>query len=358
MNSTRWHFYIRTDDTWRALKEAFLNAKKSIDIEQYIWEFDEIGQEFLELLIKKHEEGVRIRILCDMAGSYNFYASSVPQTLREIGIEIRFFNIIKPWRVHTFLSWFFRDHRKLVVIDGNLGFVGGVGIREDMKKWRDTHVKVWGDISLEMSTAFDEMWNLSGEKKFIKRFRSTKHFVKGFQFVTNSPYIRKRFLYQQIIDAIRNAKSYVHLTTPYFVPDRRLRRILRLAAQRGIDVKVLLPKESDVKIVDIAGASSYEKLLTAGVRIFHYEGEILHAKTAVIDGNWATVGSFNLDSLSFIYDYEANIISTNTEFSEELESYFKNDILISKEITLAEWLKRPFIQKLKEFLTLPIRRFL
>jgi len=358
LNSTHWHFYIRTDDTWRALKEAFLNAKKNIDIEQYIWEFDQIGQEFLELLIKKQEEGVKVRILCDMAGSYGFYSSPLPQTLRDIGIEIRFFNIIKPWRVHNFLSWFFRDHRKLVVIDNSIGFVGGVGIREDMKKWRDTHIKVWGEITKEMSVAFEEMWNAAGEKKFIKRFRKTKHFVKGFQFITNSPYVGKRYLYQEMISAIRNAKEYIHLTTPYFVPDRKLRRVLRLAARRGVEVKILLPKISDVPIVDIAGASSYEKLLYAGVKIFHYEGELLHAKTGVIDGNWATVGSFNLDSLSFIYDYEANIVSTNTYFANELESYFKNDILISKEITLSEWLKRPFIQKLKEFFTIPIRRFL
>lgn len=355
---TRWHFYIRTDETWMALKEAFLNAKKTIDIEQYILERDSTGQEFIEILIRKAKEGVKIRILCDMAGSYSFYASSLPESLRDVGIEVRFFNVIKPWRIHNFFSWFFRDHRKIITVDSMLGFVGGVGIRTDMKHWRDSHIKVWGKVVEEMQHAFEEMWHIAGEKKFLQKFKKAKHFVKGFQFVSNSPHIGKRFLYQEIVQAIRGAKKYIHLTTPYFVPDRRIRRILKLAAKRGVDVKILLPESSDVPLVDWASSSYYGKLLSAGVQIFHYQGELLHAKTAVIDGEWATIGSFNLDSLSFLYNYEANMVSTNKEFADELNYYFQNDLKSAKEITLYNWKNRPDNQKLLEIITLPIRRFL
>lgn len=359
MNNTRWHFYIRTDDTWRALKEAFLNARKSIDIEQYILERDDVGQEFLELLVKKRKEGVHIRVLCDMAGSFSFYASSLPETLRDIGIEVRFFNIIKLWRIDTFFSWFFRDHRKLIVVDGNTGFVGGVNMRKDMKMWRDTHVKVTGSITKEMQSAFNEMWDAANEKKFFRRIKTTRHFVKGFQFVTNSPFVRRRFLYQELIQAIRNAREYVYLTTPYFVPDRRLRRVMRLASRRGVDVRIIVPESSNYAFVDAGSQGYYEKLLASGVRIYLYTGSgLLHAKTAVIDDAWATIGSFNLDSLSFRYNYEANIVSTNVNFAQEVKFYFLDDVNQTREIILKEWKARSMKQKLKEILTLPIRRFM
>ncbi len=357
-HSTQWHFYTRTDETWKALKEAFINARKTIDIEEYILERDAVGQEFLELLIKKRQEGVRVRILCDMAGSYGFFASSLPETLQDIGIEVKFFNIIKPWRIHSFFSWFFRDHRKLIIVDGNVGFVGGVNIRKDMRSWRDTHVRVTGPITKEMQNAFHEMWFVANERKFWGRIAKTKNFVKGFQFITNSPNIGKRYLYQELIQAIRGAKNYIYLTTPYFVPDRRMRRVLRLAAKRGVEVKILVPKTSNYPLVDSGSHAYYDKLISSGIRIFQYYGELLHAKTAVIDDTWATIGSFNLDSLSFLYNFEANIVSTNALFAKEIREYFENDMTSSQEVSLSEWRKRSTTMKIKEFITLPIRRFL
>ncbi|MBY0328526.1 hypothetical protein K2Q02_00295, partial [Patescibacteria group bacterium] len=256
-----------------------MNARTSIEIEQYILDPDSIGKAFIELLIRKRQEGVHIRILCDMVGSYALYTSNIPHVLKEIGIEIRFFNIIKPWRVHTMSSWIFRDHRKLMTIDNSIGFVGGVGIRSDMKTWRDTHVKVTGSIVKEMHIAFEEMWETAGTENFWKRMKQTRRFTKGFHFLTNSPFILKRFIYQELIQAIRNSRHYVYITTPYFIPDRRLRRVLRLAAKRGIDVRILLPKHSNHEIVDRASRTIFDTLLSSGVRIFLYTEEMLHAKT-------------------------------------------------------------------------------
>lgn len=340
------------------MKEACLNARKSIDIEQYILERDDVGQEFLEIFVHKRKEGVNIRILCDMAGSYSFFASSLPETLRSIGIEVRFFNVIKPWRLHTFFSWFFRDHRKLLIVDSAIGFVGGVGIRSDMRGWRDTHLKVTGTILSEMSNAFDEMWHASGETKFMKRLSATRKFVKGFQFVTNSPLVRRRFFYNEFITAIRNSQRFIYITTPYFIPDRRLRRVLRLASKRGVDVRILIPKESNHVWADRASHSYFQKLLESGVRIFQYTGDMLHAKTAVVDDIWATVGSFNLDSLSMRFNYEANIVGARSEFTEEVRSFFEKDVIRSEEVLLADWQTRSRSNKFFETLSLPIRRFL
>lgn len=355
---TRWHLYHKTEDSWLAMKEACLNARTSIDIEQYIFEQDEIGQEFLDILITKSKLGVHVRILVDMVGGYSFYSSDLPKILRDIGIQVRFFNIIKPWRISTFSSWFFRDHRKVLVIDGNTGFVGGVGIRSDMKLWRDTNVKVNGSITKEMRHGFEEMWEAAASENFFGRMKRTGKFVKGFQFITNSPVIYKRYMYRELIAAFRNAQNYIYITTPYFIPDRRLRRVLRLAANRGVDVRIIIPETSDFPPTDGASRTYFDGLLSAGARIFLYTEKMIHAKTAVVDDNWSTVGSFNLDYLSFFYNYEANIVSTKEGFALEVKGLFNKDLLQSKEIHLDEWRKRGILKKISEYMWLPFRRFL
>ncbi len=213
------------------MKEACLNARKSIDIEQYIIERDDVGSELLEILIRKRREGVHVRILADMVGSYGLFASSVPESLSAVGIEVRFFNIIRPWRIHNFFSWFFRDHRKILVIDSTIGFVGGVGFRSDMRRWRDTHVKVVGRVVEEMRHAFEEMWETAGKENFFRRMKRTRSFGHGFHFLTNSPFLRRRFIYRELLAAITKAQKNVFITTPYFIPDGRLRRALGRATR-------------------------------------------------------------------------------------------------------------------------------
>lgn len=358
MESTKWHFYLKTDDAWRSMKEACINARRTIDIEQYIIEDDAIGTEFFELFKKKNLEGVKIRILCDMAGSFSFFNSAIPKQLKELGIEVRFFHIIKPWRVGNMSSWFFRDHRKLLIVDESVGFIGGVGIRSDMQEWRDTHVKVYGNTTKEMTNAFEEMWETSIEKNIIRRIKRAIKFSKGFEFITNSPLINKRFLYKTYLEKIRGARKYILLTTPYFIPDKRFVKSLKLAVKRGVEVKLLVPAKNNHNLADIASGSHFYKLLKAGIRIFRYSGNMLHAKTAVIDDNWATVGSFNLDNLSFFFNYEANIVGTNKDFVAELKEYFTEDLKLSSELHLNVWEKRSRIRKFKEILILLIRRFL
>lgn len=358
MNNENIRFYLSGKEGQEKILATCAEARESIDIEHFIFHDDAVGQRLVAILRERARAGVKIRVLCDAVGSWNLYTSRFPTDMRDDGIEVRFVNIISPWRINNFLSWFFRDHRKIVVVDKKIGFTGGVGFRDDMTSWRDTTIEVSDHAAQEMLFAFEEMWVRTAERKLSTRLRKTKRYTRGFDFITNSPYFRKRFLYYSIIDAIRNSKHHVFITTPYFVPDRRLTRVIRLAASRGVDVRLLLPGQEPEPFVGSATRSHYEKMLRAKVRIFEYQKSFLHSKTIVIDDEWATIGSFNLDRLSIIYNYEANIVSINPVMVDALRSHFQNDLADAKEITHRIWLTRPAIQKLREILILPIRRFL
>ncbi len=358
MEPSQTKFFLTVPETWEAMLAACKEAKETIDLEQYIFNDDKIGHQFAEVLRERARNGVRIRVLCDAVGSWGLYTSPLPTLMENDGIEIRFFNIISPWRIHNALAFFFRDHRKILIIDGKVGFTGSSGLRDDMPEWRDTNVQVGNSIVSEMLFAFNEMWARAAEKRIINRIRKARDYAPGFEFITNAPYVRKRFLYYKIIEAIRAAKKHIYITTPYFIPDRRLGRVLRLAEKRGVDVRVLVPAKDIEPFVGLAARSHFEPMLKNGIRFFLYEKSFLHAKTIVIDDEWSTVGSFNMDSLSFIYNHEANIVSSEPSFVAALKEHFLTDLTHAREISYIEWLGRPLLQKIKEILIIPLRRFL
>ncbi len=358
MSDIKWDFYLKGHETWEAMLEAIKTAEESVDFEQYVFSDDLISRRFVDALRERQKAGVKVRILCDTVGGWNLFTSSLPRDMKKDDVEIRFFNVVSPWRIGNFFSWFFRDHRKILIIDKKIGFTGGIGIRDDMSSWRDTNVKVTGPIVLEMSRAFNELWVQSIDKGLISRLKKARGYAQGFHFVTNAPYWRKRFLYHSLVEAIRSSQRYVYLTTPYLVLDNRLTRITRLAVRRGVDVRIVVPKQSNMPFVERASQAYFEKLLSSGIRIFQYHHGFLHAKTAVIDDEWATVGSFNLDSLSFLYNYEANIVSTESDFISEVKKHFAVDLSHSREVSLEEWKKRSPIRKFREKLVLPLTRFL
>ena len=337
--------------------ETLRTAQVSIDIEHYIFLPDPLGNQFIELLRQKNKAGVKVRLLLDTVGSYGFYNSGVPAQLEKEGIEIHFFNPVGPWLMHHFTSWFFRDHKKMIIIDRKIGFTGGTGLQHKMATWRDTNVRIEGPIVGEMRDTFEDMWKAGGDTVF-ERIRKIRARTKKRFFITNIPYFRKRFLYYALIKAIRRSYKNIWLTTPYFIPDHKLSRALRRAARRGVDVKIIVPKIIDVPVVGLASNSSFGELLSKGVRIFKYKPAVLHAKTAVIDGSWATFGSFNLDNMSFIYNFEGNVVTTDNKCAQTLGEHFIEDLKNSEEVELGAWRKRPFTEKVKEFLAGLIRGFL
>lgn len=357
MNTTSWRFYLSSDETWGAMLEDIRNAKTSIELEQFVFLADEIGQQFIDEFAKKAAAGVKVRMIADYVGSFSFINSAAMKKLKEAGIEIISYNPVKPWRLHNYSSWFFRDHRKILLIDNEIAYTGGVGIEKPMIGWRDTEVRLTGSVITEISYVFNRMWQIGNEGKF-KRFRLDRFKENEFRFFTNSPHFRQRFYYKHLVRACRNAKESIYLTTPYFIPNQHLLFVLMRAARRGVDVRLVTPNHSDLRFVDMARNSFYTLVMKAGIRIYHYNDRVIHSKAVVIDDKWSSIGSANLDNISLLFNYEANLICTNIAFISELKDQFINDMLGSKELHLEDWQKRNWLVKLGELITWPFHSLL
>lgn len=338
-------------------------AKKYVDLDQYIFLPGRVGQRFIDLFIKKAQEGVRVRMICDAVGSSGLYNSNIPNELSEAGVQIFFHNPISKWRLDNFTSWFFRDHKKILVVDGEIAHTGGVGINDRMADWRDSNVRMTGPIVAEFERVFKRMLELVRKRRFAVIHNNPIN--SEFGFMTSSPYLRsirsfryrKRYLRDLYLDKINNAKKFIYLTTPYFVPDFRLFNALQNSSQRGVDVKLIVPGRSDIFWVDLAAASYFSLGLGAGIKIYRYKNRILHAKTAIID-DWATIGSANLDNLSFWFCYEDNVLSTDPGFSQELKNQFDADLTACQELKIFDWKNRPVRQKVLELITWPAHNFM
>ena len=356
--NTAWKFYLSPEQTWEGMYQACERARYSIDFEQYIFVDDFLGRRFIELLSEKARHGVRVRLLCDMVGSYSLYRSAALAQLRQSGVHVQFFNPIKPWWIHELFDWFLRTHRKLLVVDGEYGFIGGVGIHATMRNRRDTHVRLRGPVVDEMASAFETLWKMNeGHHRFI-RFARPLTDSSDFTLLTNSPRFRQRFTYWALVRRFRAAKKTIYITTPYFVPDGRVFRALKGAARRGVDVRILLPANPDWRLAYRANRSFYGRALKAGVRFFEYGPDFIHSKTTVVDGAWACIGSSNIDSLSLLFNYEADVASSDKEFVAELTWHFIEDSKSAREIPRATWRLRPVWEKVIEQLVRPLHRFM
>ncbi|MEK7615722.1 MAG: phospholipase D-like domain-containing protein [Patescibacteria group bacterium] len=350
---TTWNLFRNSKDAWEALFVDCERAERSIDLEQYIVHDDAIGRRLFALLEAKARAGVQVRLLCDMVGSSDFYRSIQVKKLRSAGVEIFFVHPISFWRLKNLTSWFFRDHRKLWIIDGSIGYTGGVNLGAAYAEWRDTQIRILGPAVEQMRAEFERMWTGVSQHHFA-RSRSPHDVRDEFMLVANAPRIRQRHFYHVLLRAIRKAESSVYLTTPYYIPPIRILRALQKAAHRGVDVRLLVPITSDIWMVDLASHSFFGVTMKSGIRLFRYEGEIIHAKTFIIDDRWAAVGSSNLDSQSFSFSYEANLITTNPACVEELRGHFFEDMKKSKELDASIWEQRSLWRRFLEPLTWPI----
>lgn len=349
------NLHTQTDKAWEAMLNACRNASKSILIEQYIFNYDYIGKEFIEVIVERANSGVKIKILLDMVGSLGFFLSGLDHHLKNKNVEILFFNPVSLWRVSNMTSHFFRDHRKMLVIDDSVGFIGGVGIEDRMRSWRDNMVEIRGDLCKNMTHIFELMWKrvLTGR---YKRFKRPPVYNKHYEISINSPRFGQRFIYYDHVSHIRSAQQKIYLATPYFAPDGRFFRVLRMAAHRGVDVRIILPEVSDVYMINFIQGWYITHALQAGIRVFFYKDSFYHTKMTLIDEDWISTGSFNLDSLSFTFNHEANISSTDDYFVGQIESLFQKDFKASREIRWKEWGKRSRFQKIMEKVTRPFHR--
>ena len=359
---TTWKLFAANEEAWLSMLHDCAHAEKSIVLEQFIFVNDEFGQKLINVCAERAAAGVEVRFLWDAAGSFTFWGTNIADDLKAKGIELLFWKTLIPsyFKVPNFRSWFLRNHRRTLVIDEKVGYTGSISMRDSMKNWRDTNVRVEGTIAKEMANAFERMWERARKSSKLSLRKPARD--KEFRYVTNYPAPGRRHVYTEMLEALRQAKHYVYITTPYFVPTHRLVKTIKAASLRGADVRLIIPEKSDhYPALDLGARSFFHTLLESGVRIFLYpnnNGDIIHSKTMVIDGNWATVGSMNLDSVSLLYNFEANLITENTAFVEELSAHFVRDLSACKEVSLMDWKNRFFLEKIPEILIKLVRKFL
>jgi cardiolipin synthase len=353
-------------DTYRAMFTAILAARDHINMETYILEDDEVGRRFADALIEKQRQGVQVNLIYDSVGTLGTPAEFF-QRLRDNGIRTLEFNPVNPatakagWDVNQ------RDHRKLLIIDGQTVFLGGINIssvysggsyRGKSKAnaggelpWRDTDLQIDGPVVAEFQKLFLATWaRQKGEplapSNFFPPLRPAGNEVV--RAIGSSPDDAFSLIYVTLLSAINSAETEVWLTNAYFVPDPQLLAALKTAAARGVDVRIVVPGSTDSALVFHAGRSYYDELLQAGVKIFERRHALMHAKTAVIDGVWSTVGSTNLDWRSFLHNEEVNAVVLGTEFGDRMRAAFMRDLAQSEQITLDEWRDRSIGVQLKE----------
>lgn len=359
--------------TYAAMFKAIESAKDHINMESYIIEDGEIGHKFAELLLKKQRQGVQVHIIYDSFGSM-LTPDAFFQRLRDEGIQVVAFNPLNPLTIGK--KWGLaphRDHRKILIVDGKVAILGGINIsnvysstpfkRGKNEKipihWRDTDVQIEGPSVAELQKLFLDTWMMQrGEKPALRNYFPPPH-EEGSALVRvigSTPGESNRVPFIVYVSAISFAEKSVHLTNSYFFPDKQIIKALTNAARRGVEVKIILPGITDSLLALHAQRSYYTKLLRSGVKIYEHSDALLHAKTAVIDSVWATVGSTNMDYLSLLNNNEVNAIILSKDFAAEMEKMFSGDLANSKEIHWEEWKKRPLLPRTREwFVSLFVR---
>lgn len=357
VGGNRVQLLINGDQTFPSMLEAIRNAKTSIHIEAYIFRDGEIGRQFTEALAERARAGVGVRLLLDAIGSARFGQRN-EKLLADAGAQVVFF---RPLKISTLRKIHLRTHRKVLIVDGKIGFTGGICIEDSWRGngdrpdvWRDTNVRVEGPVVRQMQTAFARAWLEATNELLNAKMLYPEEPVVGSltcQVMDSTPGFDSNPARLSFLVGVASARRSVEITNAYFVPDRAAREALLKAAKAGIKIRILLPsRKTDVKAVRFAGRSYYHQLLEAGVRIFEYEPSMLHAKTMIIDGQWATLGSANLDRRSFAWSYESNLNVFDEGFARQMQDLFEADLAKSNEVTLEAWKKRPFGEKCLEWL--------
>lgn len=351
--------------TMGAMIAAIESATNHVHLETYIFDQDELGLRFADLLIAKQLQGVAVTVIYDSVGTLAT-PEAFFERMRQAGIRLVAFNPVNPtkrlgklWRVNN------RDHRKILIVDGKLAFTGGVNISATYSNsslhrsrdkvdadvgWRDTHIKIEGPAVAALQWTFlktlaeQDAADLPTAEFFPPLAIAGDKIVR----VLATRPGGEHEIYKAYTLAMQGAQKSIHLTAAYFVPDPQTVATLVAAAQRGVDVKLVLAAVSDSPLVFYAGQASYSELLAAGVKIYQLKIAVLHAKTAVVDGIWSTVGSSNIDLRSFLHNSELNVVILGEAFGKEMESAFAEDLRDSEQLTQEAWETRPVLDRLRE----------
>jgi cardiolipin synthase A/B len=343
------------EQTFNAIFNAIKGAKHSIHLLYYIFEEDSIGNQLKELLIQKAKEGVEVRLIVDDVGSWELKQAFF-DTMANAGIEAESFLKVRfPWLTSKVN---YRNHRKIVVVDGLIGFMGGINIADRYLKgsddygiWRDTHMMVEGDAVNSLQTIFLIDWYFVKQKELADpKYFPSKQPVgdKIVQIASSGPDSDWPSIMMGIFESIASAKNYMYIATPYFMPSESVLLAIKTAALGGVDVRLLLPQKSDAVITLLSTRSYIKELLESNVRIFFYQKGFLHSKTFVCDDILTSVGSANMDFRSFEQNFEVTAFVYDEEISLQSKQTFMADLADSEEILIDEWIKRPKLEKIKE----------
>jgi cardiolipin synthase len=355
-------------EAYPAMLEAIAAAREQVLLEMYWFDSDRAGRRFADALGAAARRGVEVAVLYDAVGSIGADPAMFTE-LRRAGAHVVEFGPVAPWRRRFRLERLTRrDHRKILVVDGEIGFTGGCNIadawlslEDSGRAWRDDMISVRGPAARGLMLSVLGIWRRTGGVPLLHIRRSlpppvgeTRVSVLG-----EASFLREqREISRAYLSEIYRAKKRAWIRNAYFLPDRRVRHALGRAAARGVDVRVLMPGESDVELVRHASRATWGYLLRRGVRLFEWQPGILHAKSAVIDGRWSTIGTFNLDYLSLRSNLEVNASVDDEVFGAVMEGSFLRDLEDSREIDRQAFFYRPLGERLLEFVAYRFRKFL
>lgn len=354
--------YTFGQDLYDAMLAAIASAKHRVLLETYIWKGDRVGEQFKAALVEAARRGVEVYVIYDA-----FANLVVPPSFKRFPPELK----VLPYPVYTAglrfwnLGLYGRDHRKILVVDDTVGFVGGYNIGTAYAtEWRDTHVRITGPGVWDLTRTFADFWNLNRRHALRRPERpllletTSSQWEPRIRFQRNIPRLWMFPIRGMYLEAINRATRNVWLTSAYFIPDQDFVDALKSAARRGVDVRLLIPLKSNHIVADWISRGYYSQLLEAGVRILRYRDAMVHAKTATIDGSWSTVGTANVDRLSLQGNYEINVEVIDPGLAQNLERVFLLDESHCLELTRPEWEARDLHRKFTEHFLQPLRPLL
>ncbi len=342
-------------DKFEALKRDMRAARESIYLQYYIFLDDRLGQEIADILIDKAHEGLDVKVLYDHVGSFSA-RNRFFRAMATAGVQVHpFFKVTFPQLANR-VNW--RNHRKIVIIDSSIGYIGGMNIADRYEQgsspgqvWRDTHFRVRGDIVESLTYSFVVDWNFGNQPLQMELPRKSPvpfHNSTGMQLVTSGPMGEWDNISLCFLKAISSATKCIYIQTPYFLPTDALQHALEAASLSKIDVRIMIPRKSDSRLLQFASFSYVTKCLRAGMKVYLYNPGMLHAKGMIIDDNLVTAGSTNFDFRSFENNFESNLFIYDREVNRKMRDIFFSDMRSCSKVTYSAWIKRPLPQRFME----------
>ena len=348
---------INGTNTFNSIVEALTQASHHIHLEYYIYEDDEIGNQIKKILMDKARQGVEVRLIIDAIGCWGL-SKRFLKDFTDAGVELYEFMPVRIPRLANKINY--RNHRKIIVVDGKVGFVGGLNIADryihgdpTLGIWRDTHLKIAGDAVQSLQAIFITDWYFVCKKTIQGNDYFPEHSIKEKQLVQitgSGPDSDWATIMQAYFTAITTARSSIYISTPYFMPNQSIITAIKTAALSGVEVKIILPGKSDLATHLWASRSYVEELLYAGVHVYFYQKGFSHAKVMMVDGIFSTIGTANMDSRSFDKNFEVNALIYDQKVAKVMEENFRQDIRESEKLELNTFVKRPRRNKVKESL--------